>query len=216
MEPYDIDKIIKGKLNESNDLHSHEMDSAKPFIWSAIQNKIDRNRPLTWLHLAAAVVLLLLSFSFILYTVQNGHKNEISHLSDKIDQLQARYLSQEELLLTKNTKVESLGNELREVEFQLADLYKENPISIKETIVYRIDTIYLNQIKYVTKASDQIQPIDINLDVKENQAALVEVRKKEDGEMDDIIFPTYSSQENSKQSSESIKLKFGSFDVRKN
>jgi len=216
MEPYDIDKIIKGKLKEGHDLHSHEMDSAKPFIWSAIQNKIDRKRPLTWYHLAAAVILLLLTFSFIMYTVQKSHKNEISQLSVKIDQLQARYLSQEELLQTKNTEVVSLGNELREVEFQLADLHNEKPISIKETIVYRVDTIYLNQIKYITKAPDQIQPRDINPEITENQTVLVEVSKIEDEGMDDIIFPTYSSEQNSKQSSESIKLKFGSFAVRKN
>ena len=216
MEPYDIDNIIKGKLKESRDLHSHEMDAAKPFIWSAIQKKIDKKRPLAWYHLAAAVILLLLTFSFIMYTAQKSHKNEISQLSVKIDQLQARYLSQQELLQTKNTEVESLGNELREVEFQLADLHNEEPLSIKETIVYRVDTIYLNQIKYITRASDQIQTKDINPEIKENQAGRVEVSRIEDEEMDDIIFPTYSSEQNSKQSSESIKLRFGSFAVRKN
>ncbi len=80
MEPMDIDNIIKNKLQESSDLHTHEMDSAKPFIWSAVQNQILK-RSITWYHLAAAIVMLMVSFSFVLYSIQNRHNKEINLLS---------------------------------------------------------------------------------------------------------------------------------------
>ncbi len=211
MEPFDIDNIIKNKLRESNDLHSHEMDSAKPFVWSAVQNQIGKST-LTWVHLAAAIVLVVLSFSFVLYYIQKGRKNEIELLSNKVDQLQKDYLSQAALLQTKDTQVASLGNELKNVELQLTDLQKQ-PLSQKETFVYRTDTIYVKQVEYITIVSGHDEPMEIVSDPLEEQSEQLAMTKVPEIKTDDAIFPSYSNPRN-KQTSESIKLKFGSFTAK--
>ena len=213
MEPFEIDKIIKDKLLESNDLHKHEMDSAKPFVWSAIQNKTREKRTLTWVHLAAAVVILMISFSFVLYGIQRGHKNEMKQLSYKIDQLQQDYLSQAELLQTKDTQVSSLGGELKKVELQLTELRQQKPLSQKETFVYKTDTVYHKQIEYITVVSDPVEPAEIGFDPLVNHPEQTGIAKVQVNEMDDAIFPSYSVK-STNQASETIKLKFGSFTAK--
>jgi hypothetical protein len=214
MEPMDIDKIIKNKLQESNDLHSHEIDSSKPFIWSAVQNNI-RRRNLTWYHLAAAVVMLLIGFSFILFSIQNSHNNEIELLSGKIDQLQENYISQAEHLYSKEIQTASLGDELKSLELKLTEMQLQKPTSQKETFVYRTDTVYVKQIEYINTISD---PVEMNIITTGNEAdpdALIKIAQIKVQETDDEIFPSYTRQNDRKQS-ESRRFKFQSFASGKN
>ncbi len=215
MEPFDIDNIVREKLQESNDLHTHEMESAKPFVWSAVQNQIGWRRSLTWVHLAAAVVLLMIGFSFILFSVQKGHKKEIELLSEKIDQMQTYYVSQEKQLRSKDTQVAFLGNELKNVKIQLADMQHMEPLTQKETIVYRTDTVYLKQVEYITAVSDPTEAKEITIGTVAEQPEQVETAKVQERETDDVIFPSYSNQGN-RPPSETIKFKFGPFVARKN
>lgn len=208
MEPFDIDKIIKNKILESHESHKHEMDSAKPFVWSAIQNQIGK-QTLTWIHLAAAAVLLLISFSFVFYSLQKGHKNEIIQLSNKIDQLQKDYLSQAELLHTKNIEVESMSCQLNNVELQLTDLLQQKPLSQKETIVYLTDTVYLKQVEYITTIADPMEPKMKSIATAGEQSEQIETSIIREKEIDYIIYPSYSSQGKNQQA-ETIKFKFGS------
>ena len=96
MEPSDFDKILKSKIAEPGDLHEKEMNSAKPFIWSAVQKEIKGTRSLRWYHLAAAVLLLLICFSIILYALQNAHQKQLLILSDKIDLMESNHLETNE------------------------------------------------------------------------------------------------------------------------
>lgn len=214
MEPIDIDNLIKNKLLETNERHQHEMDLAKPFIWSAVQNKIGKKSSLTWYHLAAAVVILMISFSFVLYSVQKGHTNEMELLSDKIDQLQRDYSSQATMIQTKDSQVTTLGSELRNVELKLADLQLQKPLSQKEVFVYQTDTVYLKQVKYITTIAYPDEPEEKDIVPSVEQTELIGIAQVQQDQMDDAIFPSYSSQRNS-QPSETIKIKFGSFTVKK-
>ena len=83
MEHSDFDKILRNKINEVNDLHSKEMDTAKPFVWTEIQRR-NSSKGLRWYHLAAAVVLIVLCFSWVLLSMQNNHNKEPQTLSNKI------------------------------------------------------------------------------------------------------------------------------------
>lgn len=215
MEPKDIDNIVKNKLQENNDLHRSEMESAKPFVWSALQNQIERKRSLTWYHLAAALVLLMISFSFVLYSIQTGHRKQIDLLSNKIDQLQQNYSSQVDQLQTKKTQVESLGKELRNIELQLTDLQQQEPIVKKETIVFRTDTVYIKQIEYINITPDPMELRVISHSTIQDPTEQVEIATVNEKGRDDAIFSGYSYQGNSR-STEKIKVKFGSFTVRKN
>jgi hypothetical protein len=214
MEPMDIDKIIKNKLQQSNDLHSHEIDSSKPFIWSAVQNNI-RRRTLTGYHLAAAVVMLLIGFSFILFSIQNSHNNEIELLSGKIDQLQENYISQAEHLYAKEIQTASLGDELKSLELKLTEMQLQKPTSQKETFVYRTDTVYVKQIEYINTISD---PVEMNIITTGNEAdpdALIKIAQIKVQETDDEIFPSYTRQNDRKQT-ETRRFKFQSFSSGRN
>lgn len=215
MEPFDIDKIIKNKILESSDLHNHELTSAKPFVWSEVQNQIKRKNSLKWYHLAAAIAFLIIGFSMILHNIQKQHRHEIEKLSAKIDQTQNNYLSQAELLNIKNNQVESLRKKLNNLELRLVYLQKQKPLSQKETIVYLTDTVYLKQVEYITSVSDPVESEEIATSALENQWEQTETDKQKEVETDDVIFPSYSNQGN-RQQSETIKFKFGSITVRKN
>ena len=62
MEPFVIDKIVREKLQHNSVLHRQQMDSIRPFVWGAVQQQIATQQSITWYHLAAAVVLLVIVF----------------------------------------------------------------------------------------------------------------------------------------------------------
>jgi len=207
MEPGDFDKLIKSSLKGENSIHSNEMDKAKPFVWAAVQNNLKSSSSLRWYHLAAAILLLMISFSFILFGVQENHKNEISLLSKKIDQLQDQYQSRDNLLQTKNDEVETLASELKIVESQLTEMQADRLLKQRETILYRTDTVYLKQVEYITTVADPVIPNEI-MSVPEENPGEQQLTKagSDEWEIDDAIYPSVASSK--KQKSESIKFKF--------
>lgn len=213
MEPSDIDKLIRDKLSESHDLHKQEIDSAKPFIWSAVQNQIGKTRSLKWYHLAAAIAFLMIAFSFVIYSLQKTHRNEIDRLSDKMDQLENKYTSQRELLQTKDAQLDSLGNELRNIELKFTGLRQRDQVPLKEHVIYQTDTVYVKQFEYITEEPEESKEIAIDSMRKEQLYA--ETTKAKEMETEDAIFSNYSKQDDLQQS-ESLKLKFGSFTTRNN
>lgn len=207
MEPTDIDKLLRAKLEETSDVHQQEMDAAKPFIWSAVQKNVNNGHSLSWYHLAAAVILLLISFTFIFVNVQKSHDHEMVLLSNKIDQLQQNYLVQLEEINSKNTAVSLLASELKNVELKLSDLNQEKPIAHKETIVYRTDTVYLKQIEYITTVSNPVMQNEDMVISEEGEIEQLAKAENLENEIDDAIYPSFASQ-GKKQKSETIKLKF--------
>jgi septal ring factor EnvC (AmiA/AmiB activator) len=215
MEPSDFDKILREKLHENHDLHTQEMESAKPFVWSAVYNEIGRKKTLTWYHLAAAVVLLMITFSVLLVNVQKGHQNEISQLSNKIDQLEKSFVTQAEQLQVKDTQLTSMKNELKNVEMRFASMDQQTPVSPKETVVYRTDTVIVKQVEYVTVVEKpaETETLTASSDMYDNQnVAIVQLNENT---TDDEIFP--SSRLNDKQKkSEAVRLTFSPFTSRSN
>ena len=217
MEPFDIDKIVREKLQETHDLHIVEMESARPFIWSAVQRQIGEKRPLTWLHLAAAVIFLITCFSVVLFTVQKKHHNEMSLLSNKMNQLEQSYRSQAEAVHAKDLQVKTLAGELNSLEAKLANNQQipEKPLSEPNQIVYRTDTVYIKQIEYITTVSSPATQ-EVNLPEDEVfEPARMESDVAQKRETDDIIFPSYQAQ-SKKQPTESIKFRIGSMVTKSN
>lgn len=221
MEPFDIDKIVREKLQETHDLHSAEMESARPFVWSAVQKQIGEKRQLTWLHLAAAVVFLITCFSVVLFTVQQNHRNEISLLSDKMNQLEQNYRLQAEAVHAKDIQVQTLAGEFKTLEARLANNQQipkqviEKPKYEQAQIVYRTDTVYIKQVEYITTVSIPMTP-EVNLpedEVFEPARMQSDVAQKR--ETDDIIFPSYQTQ-SKKQATESMKFRIGSMVTKSN
>ena len=217
MEPYDFDKLLKEKLENDNDLHSYEIESAKPFIWSAIQNNVGGDKTIKWYHLAAALILLILSFAFILINVQKSYKSEIQILSQRIDEIQDNYKVQGVNLDSKVTEIEKLNAELDFVESQLITLQSSansTPKPRLETItVFQRDTVFVKEVEYITLSQKDTLP----LNESSQQVTEVEIADiKSEVPLTDIdIYPSYS-QNGKKRRSESIKLKFGSVLAQKN
>ncbi|MEM9831048.1 MAG: hypothetical protein AAF944_10450 [Bacteroidota bacterium] len=209
MEPFDIDNIIREKLQQSNDLHKHQLDSAKPFIWGAVQQKIIAKRAIMWYHLAAAVVLLMIIFSFVLYGVQQQYRQQADLLAAKLDQMQQSYESQSKALYTKDTQAELLATRLGAMEQTLASLQAEQPPAPKKVIIYRTDTVYIKQVEYVAIAADSTHSEKLIADRSEEPLEK-EATLPHETKTDDVIFLS-SSNQGKNQPSESIKFKFGAF-----
>lgn len=208
MEPFDIDKIIKDKLQEKNTWHEPAREAAKPFVWEAIQRNVHRKKSLTWHHLAAAVVLLLIGFFFVLSTVQQRHRREMNELAHQLDQMQREYSTQVKLLQSNGTLVESLEHELRQVEQQLVDLRADKPLAPQETIIYRTDTVFVKRVEYITTVTDAIRSNEeTGTEALPEQPEIVEVPSRK---TNDAIFLS-ASHLNNKRQSETLKFRFGSF-----
>ncbi len=215
MEPFDIDKLIQKKLQEGTDLHQHEAKKAKPFVWAAIQNQVNRKKSPTWFHLAAAVIILFLLFSFVLFQVQNNHQKELHVIAEKMDQLESTYQSQASLLNAKNSQVDQLEAELKNVQSQFAGLAADGTSSHKETFVYRTDTVYIKQVEYQTVYSEpKDQEETMPAPLKETPLVAVSVPQQQN-DRSDVIFPGNPELNNEKKP-ESIEFKFSSFASRRN
>lgn len=213
MEPSDFDKILREKLHENPDLHTQEMDAAKPFIWSAVYDEIGRKKTLTWYHLAAAVILLLLTFSVVIYNLQNSHQQELADLSSKMDQLEKNYVSQVELIQSKDIQLSSMKNELENVNKRFANLDLQKPLPQKERIIYQTDTVYVKQVEYVTMAAKENKMLTTTN--KDQNISQAELSEPDNQKFDDIIYPSFSKR-GKKEKSESIKLEFSPFTARNN
>ena len=192
MEPSDFDKTIRAKLDESHELHKDQMDAARPFVWSAIRMQTQNRRSLAWYHLAAAVLFMILGFSVILYRVMDEHTREIKQLSEKIDELHSHYLLQRRELYSKDTLVESLGNELRNMEEQLTRMQEQNLFYPKETTVYRIDTIYVNHVQEIATVPELSVLSEVPDERPGDPESELPDKSEERTLLDEAIFPSSS------------------------
>lgn len=209
MEASDFDKILKNKIAEPSDLHEKEMNSAKPFVWSAVNKEIKGTSSLTWYHMAAAVLLFLVSFSIILFYVQNSHERQLLMLSEKIDLLEINHQNQLSQLVNKNTELSTLLSH----QDNSIDEKVESPSQVIEKVIYRTDTVYIKKVEYVTviqKPDESESLVASNLtDTKEEMT----IAKLNQNTTDEIIFPSRSLKDNKV---ESTKIKFTPFSSRSN
>jgi len=208
MEPADFDKLIANSLKGADSIHAKEMDRAKPFVWAAVQNNLKNHSSLRWYHLVAAIILLLVSFGFLLDTIRTRHLDEMSKLSSKLDQLEEHYLLQEKLLNMKNQQVSVMASELKEFQIKLASMEQTAPPGNKEVYIYRTDTVYLRQVEYVTVQAES------SMDEGDGKTIVVEAKNTmqesaiADDKFDQVIYPSFAH-ERSKQKREPMKVKFG-------
>ena len=210
MEPSDFDKILKSKIAAPNQLHEMEMESAKPFVWSAVYREIKGTNSLTWWHMAAAVMLFLVSFSVVLYYVQSAYNNQLILLSDKIDLLESDYKNQLAKLENQN---EALNLKVANQEKQDSDKSLESP-QIIEKLIYQTDTVFIRQVEYVQV---EAEPKLVENSTKETESTIVLTNHQESDnkKYDEIIYPVGTRQSNNKNS-EQVKLKISAFTARSN
>jgi len=207
MERGDFDSLIRDQLGSTNTAHAKEINEAKPFVWASVRNNLDRKTTLRWYHLAAAILLLMISFTFLLNQVQKSHNQELSRLSDKLDRLEQDFQSQEDKLMVKEQQVSEMAGELRMVEIELSAIKNEPQQVGRELVVYKADTIYIKQIEYVTVSGNNPETAPTSPQVI--QASIEEESTEDlDAKFDAVIYPNLA-RGRSQQKSESVKVKFG-------
>jgi len=214
MEPFEMDKIIREKLQGKPDVYRQEIEETKTFVWSAVQNRINEKRSPTWIHLATAVLLLFISFTFVIIKINQRHKEEINALAEKVDFLQKDHQSEKEVFQEKDAQVSLLTNQLKVSESRLTEAVQANPARQRDHVIYRTDTVYIRQVEYITTATQLIDEPDPVAEVAEIEPQMT-VTQVPENKKDDIIFPAERIQ-SSAQDSETIKLRFGVLTARKN
>ena len=191
MEPNDFDRLLKEKLAQPNEAYQKEVEASKPFVWSAIQREVHMPYALKWYHLAAAVILLLITFGFVFTNMKGQHQDEMLALTNKVEELQQYYESQEEVLNAKDMELARLSGELERVESKLVTLNEQAPVSYKETIVYRTDTVIVERVEYIEVAPQPMIAQEVSTPSSEGDIALaVQTNSKEAVEYDQAIYPS--------------------------
>jgi len=214
MEPFEMDKIIREKLQGKPDVYRQEIEETRPFVWSAVHNRINEKRSPTWIHLAAAVLLLFISFTFVIIKINQRHKAEINALAEIVDFLQKDHQLEKEVLQAKAAQVSLLINQLKVSESRLAEAVQTNPAGQRDHVIHRTDTVYIRQVEYITTSTQLPNEQDPVAGVAEIEPQLA-VTQVPENKKDDIIFPAERIQSGS-QDSETIKLRFGALTARKN
>ncbi len=212
MEPFDIDKIIKEKASENHGLHQREIDAARPFVWSEIQRKEGHGQSLTWVHLTAAVLFLMLCFSMVLIKVQKNHKREMENLSAKLDRIQTEYTVQTEALEMKTNQIASLTKQQMALNKKLSDI-KTTPAVHREQIVYRTDTVLIKQVEYITRVAEPLEPMEQSMEKEAFLKHKTTNKTTKSRKVDDIIFPSHQSKN---KPPETLRVKFGSLASNRN
>ncbi|NJN25694.1 MAG: hypothetical protein HC819_06905 [Cyclobacteriaceae bacterium] len=206
MKPNNIDKLIREKLESVHDVHAREIEAAKPFVWSSVQSKMHRHPTLPWFHLVAAVVLLLIGFSFTMIHIQKQHRNEMQQLTNALDKMEQEHVDQREAISRKENQIKTLSWELQVMESKLVD-QKLTPTHEKgqpmPQIIYRTDTIFIRQPEYRTVANVQENPVNTAKDV---QTATTKAAHSH--ATDHIIYPSYHGKDKSPDN-ENLRVRLG-------
>jgi hypothetical protein len=214
MEPFEMDKIIREKLQLKSDVYRKELDEAKPFVWSAIQQQINVKHSPTWTHLAAAILVLFISFTFIIIKFNQRHKAEIIALVEKVDLMQREHQSEKAALQSKITQMSEMTDHLLLAESKLTKVVQANPGIQKDVIIYRTDTVYIKQVEYITTSDQPLRTPEPAVEAAANDPQLLVTQVREN-KKEDIIFPAERIRSEA-QDSETIKLKFAAFTAGKN
>ena len=209
MEPSEFDQIIKSKLEQENDLHQHEIERSKPFVWTAIQqtNKT-KVASVPWYYFAAAIALLLIGFSFFLFNQQQVHDKQLSILSKKVESLQkTQDVTPSDIVAKKNEQIDLICHEMEQLELSLSSVNNNQPSANNIAhIVYKTDTVFVNAVEYITEYKVPIES------KQENQDDPTSLLGNESEKISDIIYPDFkkSTIEPAKATA-SVKVKLASF-----
>jgi hypothetical protein len=207
MEPSDFDKLIQAKLAEKNSIHANEIQKAKPFIWTAIQKELNAKVFLfPWYQVAAAFILLLIGSSFLFYSMQLNHQTEISKLNLKVESLKQYYNQQTNVIIQKSDELLTICDEVDQLELAVKELHENEPIKeIRELIVYRSDTVYVDRVEQITQYIPLIdsigKPEELNLIIEDNIQ----------NESVQQIYPDYKKNNSKPAENELLKFKISAY-----
>lgn len=210
MEPSEFDNIIKEKLRNNRDWPTFEIDTVKPYIWTAIQNQIGRTKLLNRYHFAAVITFLIILFASVIYRIQKERQSEINLLMNRISLLEKKYTSQADILRRKDSQIVSLKSELQDVGRKLTEWESQKSATPNERIVYRMDTVIVREVEYISAGTEPQKSIDHDKIRSEAPLKRINPEGQKEENTDHIIFFSQSGRQNPPQA-ETMKIKFGSF-----
>lgn len=206
MEPSEFDQLIRDKISGDHNRHSERIARSKPILWDELQKGKEKKAFVFNWYAAAAVILLLICFSFAFLSMQNQHSKELQALSQKIDLLQQDYGSQTKALQYKDLELSTLCNELDQLESSLYKVKNQLPSPIQTIFVSKVDTVYIREIEYIATQIPSSLKTDsttttplASKNVNENSSPAVKTSKN--------IYPSFAKQSN-KQAENSSAIKF--------
>jgi hypothetical protein len=213
MEPADLDKLIKAKLGQENQAHQKEIQEAKPFVWSAIQREISPSSRIGWGYVAAAVIMLFITFGFIFLSLQKRHKQEMAVLSEQVDDLKQNYTQQVSSTNLKDQQLSELLEEIHKLKYKLEEIQHEQPTDVgRERIVYRTDTVYVREVEYVIIT----EPATVMNEVRQNQEeSQDEAMHAQNTVVERAIYPGYNKYA-ADQKTEKVRVRFGNLRAKSN
>lgn len=223
MEPIDFDTLIREKVLEEGNIHSKEANMARSGIWIGVQDKLKKGRFISWYHLAASIVFLIIGFSVILFIVQKNYHSENRDLLvkiEKLEKLEIEYRARMSSLEVKEKQIQTLTSNLNSLESKIAGLSEqklEAPVPVVKTI-YQTDTIFVKTVEYLTQVPESEIGSTVDQNVL-NEEVISDLLEKDQvivsTQIDDKIYPSPTTK-NQDESTEKVKFKFGNFIARKN
>ena len=220
MEPFDLDKLIREKVLEEDNIHSREADNARAEIWTSIQDKTSKGRFISWYHLAASIALVIVSFTVILFLLQRKHTLENQELISKIESLEENYAQGESSIFEKDHQIKELTSNLNELESKLIVLSEKEFQPMTPIVIYKTDTVFVKTIEYMAYTPDaqaetvEITSVDENLTIDPSDIK-TDTKGSSDPPFDGIIYPSPDSRKKGKDE-ESIKFRVGTIIAKNN
>jgi hypothetical protein len=212
MEPFDFDKLIREKVSEEGNIHSVESREAKPVIWKEIQDKQKKGGYVSWYHLAASILLLIVGFSIILFKVQRHYIDENEALYKKIEQLENDFSERVSLINNKDEQIQELTSGIDDLEKKIKGLSKQQIVKSEPRIIYVKDTVYQRTIEYVVyQPEEDAEILETDEPVTRDEPEVVRTSIITESN----IYPPRKSKESSDES-EKIKISFGNYIAKEN
>lgn len=212
MEPSDFDKLIREKVLEEGNIHSVESKEAKPIIWKEVQELHKKRGYISWYHLAASILLLVVGFSIILFKVQKHYINENEALYEKIEQMENDFSERVSLINNKDKQIQMLSSGIDDLEKRIIGISELKNIKTEPRIIYQRDTVFQKTIEYVVYKPEEdaeTLPMDESVATDESEVVTASIITESN------IYPPRKSKEPSDES-EKIKISFGNYIAKEN
>jgi len=156
MKQKELDKIVKGLFGKMSESDLRESERNKDQIWAKLDNPKEKDKPkyrwLLWLFVLSFLVAGLLLFSKLYKTKPADTSQEPKLLLAQIEQLKSEIMTSKSLMKDADTQKSYLEIELKKLRMDFEEQKKQatlasQPTTKNNTLIYKLDTIYITKIE---------------------------------------------------------------------
>lgn len=172
MDPKAFDALFQAKVGEADGLYQEEIQTSKPYAWTAVQSNlapVQKDRK--WFYLAAACLLLFFGLGSVwMLQTNKQHQSEMAVLKAQLNQLSSQNTAQEQQVGNKNDELLQLQEALEAL--QASVLAKESE-AIQQAVpqyIVRKDTVVIERIQYIEQPVAPLENItEVQLPVQKEE-----------------------------------------------